>query len=244
MMKRLLLAIALCVLASPALAAITFDVASSSEGTSSTSHDHTVAADANVMIVCVASRDEGGAVQAAASVTVEGAAATLLISQPNTTTNFVRTDLWYKLAPTTGAGVTIAATGDASTDFMSTGVMTFKDVAQTLTFNTAAAATGSSTNVDIASIASAVGELGVYCGVAQAASATYSPDATSPVSVERFEYDHTGAAMMSFGYTEDGAATSIAMRVDGTVTANWAAVAASMRPLAVGGSVPPSRRRF
>ncbi len=228
-MKTLYLTLTLCLLTSPAWAAPTFDAASSSEGTTSTSHDQTVAADANIIIVCLAIRDTAGAVQPATAVTVEGAAATFLVGASNAV---IRTELWYKLAPTTGVGVTIAATGDATTDAMVTGAMSFKAVAQSSTFNTAASATGSSADVDVVTIASAVGEMVAYCGAGQHLSATYSADAATPVSTERYEDLHSGLALGGFGYTEDGAATSINIRVDATTIINFAAVAGSMRPLA------------
>ena len=124
-MLLILLAISLFI-ASPVWAAITFDVASSSGGTTSTSHSHTVAADANIAIICVSQREQGAAVVAPSSVTIGGEAATSL-SSSTSAAGGQRADLYYKLSPLTGAQ-TVAVTGGAGTDRMVTGVMTFKGV--------------------------------------------------------------------------------------------------------------------
>jgi hypothetical protein len=212
------------------VAPITFDAASSSEGTTSTRHSHTIAADANIALVCVASADYGLNVQQATSVTIGGKAATHLVGFNQTTDNIVRADIWYKLAPPIGSQ-TVAVTSDATTDFTVTGVMTFKGVAQSSTFNTTATAAGTTANVDIAKIASAVGEMGVLCGAYRNEAATVSPDAEKPVSVERWERQHaTGTSEGGFGYTEDGAVNSIAMRVNLSVAKNWTVVGVSLRP--------------
>jgi hypothetical protein len=212
------------------VAPITFDAASTSEGTTSTSHSHTIASDANIALVCVASADYGLDVQQATSVKIGGEAATHLVGFNQTSDNIVRADIWYKLAPRTGSQ-TVAVTSDATTDFTVTGVMTFKGVAQSSTFNTTATAAATTANVDIAKIASAVGEMGVMCGGFRNEAATVNPDAEKPVSVERFEREHaTRISEGGFGYTEDGAVTSIAMRVNLSVAKNWTVVGVSLRP--------------
>jgi hypothetical protein len=244
-MKRFLfLIVSLLLLASQASAAITFDAASSSEGTTSTTHNATIAADANIAIVCVALRENNaGNPQQSTGVTVGGAAATLLVASNSGASNPGRIELWYKLAPSTGT-VSVVATGDATTDEMVTGVLTFKGVAQTSTFNTATSALSSagSANMDVDSIASALGEMGVLCGYGRTSTTTASADATSPVSTERYE-DNQGATggLVGVGYTEDGAASTINMRVDLSASVQWAAAAVSMKPLvsrAGKGSVP------
>jgi hypothetical protein len=233
MIRRVLLTLLLLACGvSPVWAAITFDAASiTTEGTTSTTGNATIAADANIAIVCVHIRESTGAVQPATAATVGGAAATFLagVTQAG---NVIRTELWYKLAPATGT-VAITSTGHASTDIMVADVMSFKGVAQTSTFNTAKTASGDSTNVDVTSIASAVGEVVAYCGTIRGEANTASADGTAPTSTERYE-DPTAASpgFTAFGYTEDGAATSIDMRVDITLTGQWAAVAASMRAAA------------
>jgi len=216
-----------------------FDTQCTGEGTTSATCDATVASDANIAIVCVAGRDSGGAVQPAVSASVEGQAATFLAGITNAG-NVIRVDLFYKLSPITGANVTASATADSANEFTIVGMMTFKTVAQTSTFNTEKTAQGVTENAaDINTLASAVGELGVLCGAGRTATGTASivePDPTSPVSTERFDHEYTGTdtAVRGWGYTEAGAASSIDMRVDYDEDAStqWATAAVSMRPLA------------
>jgi hypothetical protein len=237
-MPALLAFLFLLFLASPSWAAITFDQACTFQGTSSISGDcsNSVAADANIAIVCLAVRDHGGAVQANTAVSVEGAAATNIAGASVTTSNSViRVEMWRLLAPTTGANITLSVTGHASTDLLVAGLMTFKGVSQSSPFNgtgtTASATTG--TNADVNSIASAVGELGVYCGSFRSDSVQAgAADGTAPVSTERFDLRHSGNALTGVGYTEDGAVTSINMRVDMAESHEWAASAISMMPAA------------
>jgi len=175
--------------------------AASSGGTTSTSHSHTVAADANIAIICVWQRDSGTSVTQSSGVTIGGQAATWLVGV-NNSLNSLRSDLWYKLAPLTGAQ-TVVASGGATVSRMVTGVMTFKGVAQTSTFNTPASvgSSASDTNADLNGIASAVGELVVLCGGDRLQTTTPSPDATVPVSTERFElgFNSGGTTTLGFG---------------------------------------------
>jgi hypothetical protein len=227
-------------------AAITFDTASGSGGLSSTSHSHTVAADANIAIICTAQRETGLAVAQSTSVTIGGQAADGMLVGVNNSTNNVRAELWYKLSPLTGAQ-TVAVTGGAGTDRMVTTVMTWKNVAQTSTFNTAASigSTASGTNADLNGIASAVGEMAVLCGSVRVLTATPSPDATAPVSTERIEqgFDSGGTTHMGFGYSEDGAASTVDMRIDLAGSETWALVAASMREVAASSTSGYLKRR-
>src|SRR5690349_3910320 len=105
---RLLLAL---VLSAPTAgwAAITLDTSSASGGTTSTSHSHTVAADANIAIICTAQRELGAAVQPSSSVKIGGEDA-ILLSAGIASTNGLRAEIWYKLSPLTGAQ-TVAVTG-------------------------------------------------------------------------------------------------------------------------------------
>jgi hypothetical protein len=190
--------------------------------------------DADIAIVCVNQFENTGAVQSARGVTIGGQAATFLAGQTRTANPVVRTELWYKLSPLTGEQ-TVAATGHATTDKMVTGVMSFKGVAQASTFNgSGTTAEGDSRNADVDSIASAVGEMGVLCGAAQQGGVDLSvaPDGGAPASTEQFDLRQSagGASILGFGYTEDGAVTSIAMRVNLSASVNWAAEAVSLRP--------------
>lgn len=233
-MKQILISILGLVLAGPSWAAITFDVASSSEGTTSTSHSHTIASDANIIIVCNAiRRSSGGAAQPASAVTVGGEAATLLAGVTSSN-NVMRAELWYKLTPLTGSR-TISVTQDATTTFSIAGAMSFKGVAQSSTFNTSkTASSGNSANMDVSALASAVGEMAVLCGSVRSSTNSVGPDATAATSTERYEDPHSGSGtggLVGTGYTEAGASTSIDMRVDLTSSNEWAAVAVSMREL-------------
>ena len=236
MTRRLVavLLLGLALLPAPLWAAITFDTASGSGGTTSTSHSHTVAVDANIAIVCTAQRESGLAVAQSSSVTIGGQAADGMLVGANNSTNNVRAELWYKLAPLTGSQ-TVAVTGGAGTDRMVTTVMTWKGAAQTSTFNTASSlgSTASGTNIDLDGIASALGEMVVLCGSSRVLASTPSPDATAPVSTERIEqaFDSGGTSHMGFGYSEAGAASTIDMRIDLATSETWAVVAASMREL-------------
>lgn len=229
----------------PVWAAITFDTASSSGGLTSTSHSHTVAADANIAIICVSQREDGGAAAQAASVTLGGQAATY-VDGVVSASGVTRAEMWVKLTPLTGAQ-TVAVTGGVATDRMVTGVMTFKNVAQTGTFNTVSklGSPGTSTDADLNGIASAVGELVVLCGASRVNSATPSPDPTVPVSTEQYEFgfDSGGVTHEGFGYTEAGASPTIDMRIDLASAQSWALIAVSMRELASSASFGPLRRR-
>lgn len=234
----------------PSLAhAVSVDTTSTAEGvvsggTASTSHSHTIAADADVVLVCLAERDANasGFTANTASVTVGGASATQLIAVQESTPQ-VRMALFYKLAPTTGSQ-TVAATADTGADLLVTSVISLKGVSQTGTFNVAGSTSSTgTTNVDINSLASAVGEFAIMCGASATAASTASPDATAPTSTEQLDVAHTNAtSVRNWVYTEDGAATSIDMRVDLASSVRMAAVAVSIRGDSVD-SFGPLRRR-
>jgi hypothetical protein len=200
--------------------AVTVDTASSSTGTTSTSHSHTIAADANLVIVSVGIRDEDGTPNAISGVTVGGAAATLISGCERTSgSSVVRVEAWAKYQPATGSQ-TIAVTGHAETEQLTTGVVSLKGASGTFractTFSNA-----STTNVDVDSIASSTGELGVMALVMNA-TATCAADATAPVSTEQLEFSHTTNQTQCV-YTEDGASSTIDMRADlGTARATVA----------------------
>lgn len=217
-----------------ALAAITVDTVGNGEGLTSSSYSHTIAADANFVGVCLAERDTdaSGITASSASVTVGGQSATQLTAIQNAD-NTVRIVLFYKLTPLTGAQ-TIATTADTGTDRLVTGSISLKGVAQTSTFNTAGSSSNNnSTDADINGLASAVGELAIMCGASATAASSASADATAPVSTEQQDVAHTNAtSVRNWIYTEDGAATSIDMRVDLASSVRWSAVAVSLRPIA------------
>ena len=224
-------------------AAITFDASTTMEGLTTTSGNATIAADANVALICLAQRDtnSSGITANTASVTVGGEAATQLsgVCSDSCGALAVRAVWFYKLAPATGT-VAIAATSDTGTDRIVTGVVSYKGVAQTSTFNTPG--TNSSTSsaaMDVDSLASAIGELGVLCGAISGSGTTPSADATVPVSTERVDTAHTNATSVRVTtYEEAGDTSTINMRVDLSASVRWAAVAASMRESGAAASVP------
>lgn len=243
MKKLCLLAAFLGSLVATPVWAIVVDAVTTAEGTTSTSHSHTLAADANIAVICTASRDAQGAVLGNTGVTVGGQAATFLVGSTNVG-NVVRAELWYKLVPLTGAQ-TVAVTADATTEHTVTGVMSFKGVAQTSTFNTTSSAQSSATDIDINGLLSAGGEMGVMCiahRTLTGADPVLSADSLTPVSVEQFQRSHAAdAGVLVAGFTEDGAVTSIDMRVNSSQAQQWGAVAVSMRPLV--GTTRALRRR-
>lgn len=244
-MRRLFLTLIFCFLTTPTWAAITVDATSTADATgTSTTHNHTLAADADAIFICMGQRDFDSAIQPAVSVTVGGENATH-VAGAHGAANTTRADLYYLVNPPTGTQQ-IIATADASVNTMATAAISLKGVASTSTLNTAKTnAANSGMDIDVDTLASAVGELGLLCGTVRTNTPTVSPDATAPTSTERVEY----ASMQSFGqivfiYTEDGATTSIDMRVDSDTSINWAAAAVSIRAAAEASSFGPLRRRF
>ena len=231
----------------PSWAAITFDADSGGGfgGVPSGSANHTVAADANIAIVCVGTRENGG-LAVAPTVTIGGQAMTHLDGVTNSS-GVSRADLFYKLSPLTGVQ-SVEVTGGAGADRVAFATTTWKGVAQTGTFNTVAkiGSSAAGTNADLDAIPSAVGELVVLCGAARVQTATPSPDATAPVSTERREqpFDLSGTSTMAWAYSEDGAASTVDMRIDLGASEIWAQVAASMREVASSATFGHLRRRY
>lgn len=231
-----LLALLLCV-PSWVDAAVTVDTTSSGEGISATtatsSHSHTIAADANLVIVCLAERDSdaGGLTADTASVTVGGASATKLnaVTNPDATSRGV---FFYKLAPATGSQ-TIAVTADTGTNRLTTGVISLKGAAQTSTFNTSSTnSSNTGTNADLNGIASALGEFVLVCGSSVTAAASATPDATAPTSTEQLDVANSDSTSIRVWiYTEDGAASTTDIRVDLASGNRWTTVGSSIRPL-------------
>lgn len=223
-------------------AAVAFDTATDSEGTTSTTHNHTAGSGATLAIICVAARESGGAIANVASVTYGGNNATFHARQA--TGGVTLAEMWYYPNPPASAQ-SVVATGGAGTDFMVTGVMTFTGSATTSPLGTAVPFTsGGTTNVDLDAIASAVGEMGVACGntrQANGSTVTVSADATVTASDEQFERRHSpeSNSLAGWGYTEPGAATSINMRIDQSGSAQVSAVAASIAVAPAGASQRP-----
>lgn len=236
-MINLILTGLLLLTVSTAQAAITLDNSTAfGDGGSGNSQSGSlsIAADANLVIVCLAERDTNSSnfTASTATVTIGGVSATQVIGS-QTSDNLVRSVMFRLLSPPTGS-VTVSATGDTGSELLAVGVMSFKGVVQTGTFNTAASNSNTgSTNADIDGLLSATGEMGVMCGTVRANTSTPSPDATAPASTEVFDYVTTGGAVFIrvFGYIEDGDTASINMRVDLSGSERWAATGVSIRPI-------------
>lgn len=220
----------------PALAAAALDATSfSSSGTSAaTNHNHTFSGTNRLALVCRAVRDISGAVAIdAAAPTINGVSMTHLAGVTHNG-NVVRADLYYMLNPPAGSQAVVTSP-NAATDRHVTGVVSYSGVAQSSTFNTPkTTAVGlTSADVDIDTLASAVTEVAVMC-ISQRGSVTFSADATTPISTERIDVAQAGDGnSVTLGlYEEDGAATSIDMRVNSTTSSQVAAVAVSIRAAA------------
>lgn len=247
-MMLLILAV-MAMLSGEAVAAITIDNTTSAEANVGTPNTlsysgHTIAADADALLIGVCERDtnSSGFTVDTATVTVAGASATQLLGHDNGAT--VRALLFYKLSPSTGTP-TIAVTGDTGNDRLVIGVMSLKGVQQSSTFNTAGTGSGLGvTNADIDALASAAGEFGVMLGCIRTNTVTPSADATAPVSTEQLDVAHTDStSVRAFLYTEAGASPTLDMRVDLSGSGDWAGVAVSVRPEA-GGAFGALRRRY
>lgn len=199
---------------------------------------HTAAADATLALVCVTERDTTATMGAGPSVTYAGNAMTLVDGATQTQGSFLKSSLFYYVSPPSGSQ-TINVTASTNSDREVVSAITLKGTATTSIFNTAGTmGSEGTTNIDIDSLASAVGEFAVMCGAQSTNTPNVSADATAPVSDEQVEADHTdGIGLTHFIYTEAGATTSIDMRVDSDSSQRTSAVAVSIRP-AVSGQRP------
>lgn len=222
-------------LPSYAHAAITIDAATTGHAINGTniSISHTGAADATLALACVTERDSAtNNLGAGPSVTYGGNAMTLVSGATITTGTRVKASLFYYLSPPSGAQ-TVELTESTNANRYSMTAITLKGTAGTSTFNTAGTyGDATSTNINIDGLASSAGEFALMCGMQHTQASTVSPDATSPVSTEYLEVDHTDSTSFThYIYTEAGASPSIDMRVDSDTSSYSAAVAVSIRPL-------------
>lgn len=247
-MKPLLLVLVFVILIqSTASAAITIDAATTGHAINGVdvSFSHTAAADATLALACVTERDSATTnIGAGPSVTYGGNAMTLVPGATVIAGTRIKASLFYYLSPASGAS-TVTLTESTNANRYTMTALTLKGTAASSTFNTAGTYNSTaSTNINIDALASAVGEFAVMCGLQYLQASTVSPDATSPVSTEYLEVDHTDPTSFThYIYTEDGAATSIDMRVDSDTSTYAAAVAVSIRPEATGASFGALRRR-
>lgn len=249
-MRRVVLALIPYLLTTPSWAAITIDAVTTAGNvgiginTTEASFSHTGAADATLALVCYTGRDTTATMGTDASVTYGGNAMLAVTGAIQTQGSFLQSQLFYLTSPPSGAQ-TINVTAATGSDREVVSAITLKGTATTSIFNTAGTmGSEGTTSIDIDGLASAVGEFAVMCGTQSTNTPTVSPDATSPVSTEQLEADHTDSiGMTHFVYTEDGAATSINMRVDSDTSARTSAVAVSIRPAASSAAFDPQRRR-
>lgn len=236
-MINIILVWLLLLTASTAQAAVTLDN-STAFGISGTGNSQSgslaISSDANLAIVCLSERDSNSSnfTTDTATVTIGGVTAVQLIGA-HSSDEIVRSVMFYLLSPPTGT-VTVSATGDTGSELLTVGVMSFKGVAQTGTFNVASSNSNTgSTNADIDGLLSATGEVGVMCGTVRANTSTPSPDATSPSSTEIFDYVAPSGSIFIrvFGYIEAGDTGSINMRVDLSGSERWAVTGVSIRPI-------------
>lgn len=212
--------------------AITLHNASSAESSPATSltisYNHTVDSASNAAIVLVCERDTNSSgFTDDAAVTVGGAGATL-IDRTASPDNLVRALLFRLLAPSTGS-TAINVTGDTGSDRLMVSVLDYEGVQGFSASVTAS--NNASTDVNVDGVASASGEIGVMGGCARTSAVTVAADATAPVSTERIDAAHTDSvSIRMFVYDEAGAAGSIDLRADLSVTERWAAVGVSLRP--------------
>lgn len=235
-----LLTLLLLLLPSPLWAAITIDgtisFVAGRNGTGypdlSVSHSSTAP---TLALACVAERASSNNMGASTSVpTYGGNTMTLVTGATQTQATRVKTSLYYYVSPPSGSQTVALATVSTNSNRYMMSVMTLAGTATTSIFNTAGTNGGDSgQNLDVDGLASAVGEFAVACGLQSTNAPVFSADATSPVSTEQLDEDMTATdsiGLSHFVYTEDGAATSINMRVDSTVSQYWSMVAVSIRP--------------
>lgn len=232
--------IAALVLPWRALAAVTVDTAQSweAEAGSGAGGSITVGASSNrALLICRCIRENGGAVAADTAVpTVGGNNATQIGTGVTNASNVMRTEAYIYLNPPIGSN-TVATFPAASTDRNLTAAISLFGVHQTVPTGTPSTNQASSSNMDVNSIASDVGDLVALCGSARvgAAAITATPDATSPASTERIDTAHSNSVSSGtiVAYTEDGASTSTDVRVDLSESVQWAALGVAIKPAPV-----------
>lgn len=242
-MRRFSLILIFCFLTTPTWAAITIDATTTAEGTGTgnISLSHTAAADATLALACVGERSTTATLSGTTTATYAGNAMT----QIGTLINTARTKatLFYYVSPGSGSS-TVAMSRATGSDRYIMSVTTLKGTATSSIFNTAATGGNTTSSLDINSVASAVGDLVWFCGLQTTTTPVITPDATSPVSTELVDVDHTGGFGLNlFVYYEDGANSTVDMRVDSDTATYWSGVAVSIAPGAEAAAFGPLRRR-
>ncbi len=191
---------------------------------------HTIA----IVVRCI--RETGGAVAADTAVPTLGGNNMTQITGVTNSGNVVRAEMYYYLSPGSGSQ-SIVSFPAATTDRNQTTVLEYTGVAHTSTFGTPVTAQGSTVDINVDSISSAVGELGILGACLRRSTvsppSTVSADAATPVSTERVDVAHSQTTSTTIAaYEEAGAATSIDMRIDSNDAVQYAAIGVSMRAAA------------
>lgn len=220
-------------------AAVTFDSSSSadsgSSNVSSLSWSHTVASNTSGIVVVGVSLT-GGDGATVTSATYCGNAMTLKGALSNSTS--VRTEMWYYLAPATGAcTVQIQINTSTGNKRIVGGAVSYTGVSQTGPFGTGASDTGFSQNATV-DVTSAAGELVMaVVGKRDTAQAISVGSGQTQRYIDQTTSGTAADNVIGAGSTEPGAAL-VTMSWDWTASGNnkaWAIVGASLKPSGGGG---------
>lgn len=204
--------------------AIAADAKSSSSGTgtSSLTWSHTCTGTDLILVVGV----ETSSAEAATGVTYNGIALTLIDAQ-DAAALFCRSELWYLIAPATGAN-DIVVTMAGSATYIVGGATSWTGVDQSTPLGTAAKATGSASPATV-DVTSAAGEvvLDAACAIA-GVTMTVGASQTSQWNLL------AGGVLRGAGSSEGGAGT---VTISWTLSASalWATVAVPIKPGTGGG---------
>ena len=229
-MTRLLLALLLLLLASPAWAAVAYDNASSAIDTVGASNTLTVSHTLNsatngAAVACAMSRTAA----APTSVTYNGSAMTQ-VGTTVTVDAVVTVTMWRILTASMGAGTynLVIDWGATSSDHVG-GIVSFTGVHQTTPVSGAATATGSSSTASV-TVTSATDNMGVSCVVGKNRVVT---------SLDTSRWTQAG----SDGYGESTIAGAASVVLDWTLTVSdsWGIIGASVDQAA--GAAGPIRHR-
>jgi hypothetical protein len=208
-----------------AAAQITVDASSSANvSAGSLTWAHTVGSGSNrFLIVGVSIRNANSQVS---GITYAGAALTFIGAQ-NNSDNAVRTEMWYRAAPTVGtANVVVTLTSAAK---MVGGAVSFFGVNPSSPQNAAVTAnsTGTGTTDPSVTIGSATNEMIVTATSTEGSAGTVTP--TNQTQQWNNFYGTSGGDAAGFGGTVAGAA-SVTLGWHKTGTAKWAIIAVALQP--------------
>lgn len=198
------------------------------------SFNHTVAADANFLLVCT-STTQGTNNEVITSITYATQPLTFLVAVQDAAV-VRRTELWYRFAP--AAGNNLVAVNAADDPWFMYTAISLKGVDQTTPTHVNSVGTTSAT--PSLTVTSAVGEYVIDCLTTNSDSSIGAVPGSSPVQTERVDTQRNNVSQSLS--TADGAATSVTM--DWTLNASYplAYAAVSLVPTVV--TAPVGGRRF